>query len=333
MQLNWNASAKPDHPCPAALNSDTENLLSRLCVQVESFFVGEFSSGIAPGHLAVHQVTVLYVVKGAGWLHWAEGDIPLSAGMIAVIPNHLATILRSEVSREAANNTTTQSGAASHEQPVTEVDDLVVATSIVSASAGHGLGYFQSLEHPLVEDPKDDLLGYIFGGILAEMVTPGIGSKCIVESLMKHVLIILLRRTLLQRKSATPLYLTIANPSLALVINTIQHSHSERLSISGLARLAGMTPLGLTSEFERVFGQGLLEYIQGVRLHQANNLLTQTDLPIKCIAASVGFASRSHFSRAFRKHRGQDPTSFRRSATESVADRGVDQTVLATRSK
>ena len=314
MQISANVSAQSDRPWSAALNSDTENLLSRLCVQVESFFVGEFSPGIAPRRPAVDQVTVLYIVKGAGSLQWPDGEIPFSEGMIAVIPSHLPTILRSHRSCEPANDSAAQSAAEGHDQLTTEIEDLVVATSIVAASAGHGLGYFESLAQPLVEDPNDILLGHIFDGILAEMVRPGIGSKCIVESLMKQVLIILLRRTLLHRDSATPLYLTIANPSLALVINTIQQSHAERLSIVGLARLAGMTPLGLSSEFERVFGEGLLDYIQGVRLHQANNLLTQTDLPIKCIAASVGFASRSHFSRAFRKHRGQDPTSFRKSA-------------------
>ena len=74
-----------------------------------------------------------------------------------------------------------------------------------------------------------------------------------------------------------------------------------------------------TGAFERVFGEGLLDYIHGVRLDQANALLTQTDLPIKSIAASVGFASRSHFSRAFRKHRGQDPTSFRKDVAEAIA--------------
>ena len=190
----------------------------------------------------------------------------------------------------------------------------MVASAIVAASVGHGLGYFEGLQQPLVEDSNDAVLQAIFGGILTEIETPGIGSKCIVEALMKQVLIVLLRRTLLcQRQQATPLYLTIANPSLAKVINVIQQGHAERLSVSGLARMVGMTPFGLTREFEGIFGQSLLDYIQSVRLHQATNLLIQTDLPVKFIAASVGFASRSHFSRVFRKCRGEDPTSFRKS--------------------
>ena len=302
--MSWDLPAESAHLGAAALNAHAENLLSRLSVRVEAFSVCEVTAEPAPCPSASDQVTVLYVLKGEGSLSWRDGETTLREGMIALIPSQLPTILRSKCTDETA----------SIEQAASAIGDLVVATSVVAASAGHGLGYFESLQHPLVDEAQDVLLGTIFSGILAEMITPGIGSKCIIESLMKQVLIIMLRRTLLNQQTDTPLYLTIANPSLALVINKIQHGHAERMSISSLASIAGMTPLGLTSEFERVFGEGLLDYIQGVRLHQANALLTQTDLPIKTIAASVGFASRSHFSRAFRKQRGQDPTAFRKSA-------------------
>ena len=323
MHLSWNDSVLSARSAAAALDAQTESLLSRLSVQVESFSVSEVSPEPAPCPSADHQFTVLYVLKGEGSLMWCDGEITLAPGMIALIPGQLPTLLRGKSSDETASDVVPPEAAAT-DQTASALGDLVVATSVVAASAGHGLGYFESLQQPLVDEAQDVLLGTIFSGILAEMITPGIGSKCIVESLMKQVLIIMLRRTLLNQQNATPLYLTIANPSLALVINKIQLSHAQRLSISSLASIAGMTPLALTSEFERVFGEGLLDYIQGVRLHEANGLLTQTDLPIKAIAASVGFASRSHFSRAFRKQRGQDPTAFRKSAlSEQMEPRAV----------
>ncbi len=51
--------------------------------------------------------------------------------------------------------------------------------------------------------------------------------------------------------------------------------------------------------------------MQRVRLHHAAHLLSTTDLPIKIIASSVGYASRSHFSRAFRDAYDTDPTTYR----------------------
>ncbi len=316
----------------ALLNRDTEMLLSRLCVDVVSASIGEITPECVQRLSAADQVIVLYVIKGDGVLEWTGGEIALGEGMVVVIPNNSQTILRGYGECDAAKDGATVSAAPSHGTTSDNAGKLVIVSSLVTASAGHGLGFFESLKHPLVEDANDSLLTLIFGGILNELENPGIGSKCIVEALMKQVFIVLLRRTLAGHKNFTPLYLTVANPSLALVINTIQDSHAERLSIPNLARMVGMTPFALTQEFERVFGESLLEYIQGVRLYKASNLLTQTDLPIKSIAASVGFASRSHFSRAFRKRQGEDPTSFRKNqancAIEFLQDRDSDQLML-----
>ena len=55
-----------------------------------------------------------------------------------------------------------------------------------------------------------------------------------------------------------------------------------------------------------------MEFVAKTRLHHAAELLRGTDLPVKAIAASIGFASRSHFSRAFRAAYGRDPRAYRR---------------------
>jgi transcriptional regulator GlxA family with amidase domain len=40
-------------------------------------------------------------------------------------------------------------------------------------------------------------------------------------------------------------------------------------------------------------------------------MLRSSNLPVKAVAAAVGYASRSHFSHAFRAEFGVDPTGFR----------------------
>jgi AraC-like DNA-binding protein len=53
-----------------------------------------------------------------------------------------------------------------------------------------------------------------------------------------------------------------------------------------------------------------------VRLRRAAQLLTGTELPIKSIAARVGFDRRSYFSRAFKAYTGKGPARFRLDAAE-----------------
>ncbi len=43
----------------------------------------------------------------------------------------------------------------------------------------------------------------------------------------------------------------------------------------------------------------------------AGGLAALSDLPVKTVAARAGFASRSHFSRAFKAFAGADPAGYR----------------------
>ena len=64
--------------------------------------------------------------------------------------------------------------------------------------------------------------------------------------------------------------------------------------------------------FTTATGTAPQRYLQQVRLEEAAALLGSTALPIKAVAAAVGFLSRSHFSRAFAEAFGIDPSAYRR---------------------
>jgi transcriptional regulator GlxA family with amidase domain len=62
-----------------------------------------------------------------------------------------------------------------------------------------------------------------------------------------------------------------------------------------------------------------MEFVAKTRLHHAAEMLRSTNMPVKVIAASIGFSSRSHFSRAFRDGYGADPSSYRRNVGQAAA--------------
>ncbi len=72
-----------------------------------------------------------------------------------------------------------------------------------------------------------------------------------------------------------------------------------------------MSRSSFAKSFSGAFGEGPIEYVQQVRLRLAAHLLRATDLPVKVIASSIGYTSRSYFSRAFRTAYGIDPSRFR----------------------
>ena len=64
--------------------------------------------------------------------------------------------------------------------------------------------------------------------------------------------------------------------------------------------------------FEKSFERTPMDYLRDVRLRRAAQLLQVSSMPVDSIAAKVGYASRSHFSRAFHDQYGVSPADFRK---------------------
>jgi two-component system response regulator YesN len=72
-----------------------------------------------------------------------------------------------------------------------------------------------------------------------------------------------------------------------------------------------LNPDYLTRVFKKETGLSISDYVMGQRLGMAADLLSSTDLPVGAIAAKVGYANFSHFSRMFKKHTGLGPIEYR----------------------
>jgi AraC family transcriptional regulator len=97
------------------------------------------------------------------------------------------------------------------------------------------------------------------------------------------------------------------------VLDLIATELGSDLSITRLAREAGMSPDHFAHCFKLTFGQSPYRFVQAQRIQAARKLLEQSTLPIAEIALSVGFSSQSHFTQTFRQHTGSTPARVRAS--------------------
>lgn len=128
---------------------------------------------------------------------------------------------------------------------------------------------------------------------------------------MKQCLTLLLRQHLPRHGTTSPLFTALQDQRLARAAAAILQRPEAAHSLADIVGVAGMSRSSFLERFSQAFGQSPLDFVQKVRLHHAAHLLRATDLPIKIVANSVGYASRSHFSRAFKASYGTDPTSYR----------------------
>lgn len=98
----------------------------------------------------------------------------------------------------------------------------------------------------------------------------------------------------------------------------VAHLH-EFHTVTSLARHVGASPSHLAHTFSREFGISPMNYVQGLRMSAARDLLTFTHLSVTEVARRVGYVDPLYFSRRFRLLSGSTPTAFRRAAIQANA--------------
>ena len=88
--------------------------------------------------------------------------------------------------------------------------------------------------------------------------------------------------------------------------------HIERnFTVADLAEVACMSQAHFARSFKTTTGRSPHEFVRGIRLILAKQMLADCRLPVSDIALSVGFSSQSNFSRAFRDATGMTPRAWR----------------------
>lgn len=95
------------------------------------------------------------------------------------------------------------------------------------------------------------------------------------------------------------------------VIDKIEGSLADPLSVAELASSANMSESHFRRSFKQCFGVAPQEFVVQQRLRRAATMLTETDRSIALIALDCGFGDQSHFSRQFRRFFGYPPRSYR----------------------
>ncbi|MFW5844970.1 MAG: helix-turn-helix transcriptional regulator, partial [Planctomycetota bacterium] len=92
---------------------------------------------------------------------------------------------------------------------------------------------------------------------------------------------------------------------------------AKGLRVQDLAARIGVGPEHLARVFRRYEDCTPQEAIASVRMQHAAARLVRERLPVKAVASEMGYATASHFSRAFKRVFGVTPAQFQRSGWEA----------------
>ena len=90
-----------------------------------------------------------------------------------------------------------------------------------------------------------------------------------------------------------------------------QHFTDSNLMLQDVAGAVGMSASRLSTVFAQETGKTFTEYLTGLRLARAKELLTQTDRKSSQIALDAGYNDAHYFSYLFKKNTGMTPGEYR----------------------
>ncbi len=113
-------------------------------------------------------------------------------------------------------------------------------------------------------------------------------------------------------KRASTDVLAVDDPVLREGLRLVEARACRGLTAGDLADELALTRQALLETFREHLGRTPGEYIRGVRLKRARDLLVQTDRDLADVALTCGYATQSHFTQAFKKATGYPPGAYRK---------------------
>lgn len=92
----------------------------------------------------------------------------------------------------------------------------------------------------------------------------------------------------------------------------INTHYNESISLQDIAQHASLSKYYFSRQFQNEVGLTPWEYLVQTRLRHAMQMLSDSNQSIESIAYACGYASSSHFCRAFKKETGFSPAFFRK---------------------
>lgn len=86
----------------------------------------------------------------------------------------------------------------------------------------------------------------------------------------------------------------------------------NNISLDDICRQCGFTPSYFCRIFKKATGRTFVEYLNYVRIREAEKLLMSSDANITEIFTKTGFTSHSYFNRVFYKYKNCNPSQYRK---------------------
>ena len=162
----------------------------------------------------------------------------------------------------------------------------------------------------LCGDIRDLRVGQAMQRMTAEALAPGFAADLLIDALASGLVVDLARYF----RRAVPVPRAeggVLAPWQLRRVEELVAGSCHRLRIADLAAAVEVSTGHFARSFRNTTGRTVHAYVEEARLSRAQALLRESRLPIKQVAATLGFSGPSSFTLAFRRAVGTTPARYR----------------------
>ena len=201
-------------------------------------------------------------------------------------------------------------GAVPGEDP-----EIVQICGFFNASFGHLTGLFRDLHEPVVQQfDAGEKVDAKLREAMDELLSQRLGQGAMTASLLKQVIVALVRRSMSSSQAWTERFSLLADKQITRAFADMVARPGAAHTVESLAHSAGLSRSAFMARFSDLFGRSPMAVLRDLRMRQAALDLTTAATHVDVIAHNAGYESRSSFVRAFRKAYGKDPSDYRQTA-------------------
>jgi AraC-like DNA-binding protein len=147
--------------------------------------------------------------------------------------------------------------------------------------------------------------------VMREYTNHDLYDRELIEQYINTLIIIVVRNI------ATNLPEQVSENTEGKVLDILQYiqtniRHPEKIRAEHISREFGISETYLGRYFKKHSNETLQQYVTNYKLKLIENRLLHSDMRIIEIAQELGFTDESHLNRIFKKHKGVNPTHFRK---------------------
>lgn len=203
-------------------------------------------------------------------------------------------------------------GSPMHERVLIIFDETYIQ-GILELSADIDLlqAFHQNKNLVRLQKPEQTAVERLLFGIMKEARGKDLGHESYVRLAMGELLIFINRKAA-QTRPAGSGQMNQMHGKISEIIKYINIRYMKKISLESIADNFYISPYYLSRTFRKETGFTFVEYLNSLRIREAQQLLRETHLNVSEIAERVGYESQTHFGRVFKRITGMSPLQFRK---------------------